>query len=233
MKKRILVLSIIIVLILVCVCFCSKHASDKSTGATAETTDIPTSEPTETSTPEATESPTLEPTATPTPEPTATPTPELTATPTPEPTATPTPVPTATPTPEPTATPTPVPTATPIPEPTATPTPVPTPVPFPYELHVMYYDSLGYPYYYYIGLNALYISPEDDAKNLACVKAQSNYVYEHFSREDGCCSLSTYWGPVGETPDGKPIYVQFISVCNDVSLGSAESRGIYTAGMGY
>ena len=225
MKKRILVLSVIIVLILACVCFCSKHASDKSTGATAETTDIPTPVPTETSTPEATEVPT--------PEPTATPTPELTATPTPEPTATPTPEPTATPTPEPTATPTPVPTATPIPEPTATPTPVPTPVPFPYELHVMYYDSLGYPYYYYIGLNALYISPEDDAKNMACQNAQSNYVFEHFKQADGSCSLNTWWGPVGETPDGKPIYVQFIYECNGVLLGSAESRGIYTAGMGY
>ena len=99
MKKRILVLSIIIVLILACACFCSKHASDKSTGATAETTDIPTPVPTETSTPEATEVPTPEPTATPTPEPTAAP--EPTATPTPEPTATPTPEPTATATPTP------------------------------------------------------------------------------------------------------------------------------------
>ncbi len=60
MKKRILGLVIIIMLILVCVCFCSKHASDKSTGATAETTNAPTPESTET--PEPTETPTPEPT---------------------------------------------------------------------------------------------------------------------------------------------------------------------------
>jgi len=105
---------------------------------------------------------------------------------------------------------------------------------FPYELHVMYYDNMGYPYYYYIGLNKLYISPEDDAKNMACQDAQSNYVFEHFSLADGSCSLNKYWGPVGSYErQGDPIYVQYIYECNGVVLPTPEERGIFTAGLGW
>lgn len=114
--------------------------------------------------------------------------------------------------------------------------------PFPYELHVMYYDNMGYPYYYYIGLNKLYISPEDDAKNMACQNAQSNYVFENFqspvydpiTNTTTLCSFNPYWGPVGSyQSDKKPIYVQYIYDCNGVVLPTPEERGIFTAGLGW
>ena len=114
--------------------------------------------------------------------------------------------------------------------------------PFPYELHVMYYDNMGYPYYYYIGLNALYISPEDEAKNLACQNALSNYVFENFQNPvydpvtniTTTCSFDPDWGPVGTyQSDGKPIYVQYVYKCNGVVLPSPEERGIFTAGLGW
>ncbi|MBQ9135848.1 MAG: SH3 domain-containing protein [Lachnospiraceae bacterium] len=114
--------------------------------------------------------------------------------------------------------------------------------PFPYQLHVMYYDNMGYPYYYYIGLNKLYISPEDDAKNMACQDAQSNYVFENFqspvydpiTNTTTVCSFNPYWGPVGSyQSDGKPIYVQYIYECNGVVLPTPEERGIFTAGLGW
>lgn len=103
---------------------------------------------------------------------------------------------------------------------------------FPYRLHIMYYDSMGYPYYYHIGLNKLYISPEDDAKNIACANTQSEYVFENFQRVDGSCSLNKYWGPVGNYKRGNaPIYVQYIYECNDVILPPPEERGIFTDGL--
>lgn len=105
---------------------------------------------------------------------------------------------------------------------------------FPYELYVMYYDNMGYPYFYYIGLNSLYNTPENQAKEIACRDARSSYVFDHFEREDGCCSFNPYWGPVGKHKyQGDPIYVEFIDECNGEKLPAPESRGIYTAGLGW
>ena len=110
---------------------------------------------------------------------------------------------------------------------------------FPYELYVMYYDNMGYPYYYYIGLNALYISAEDEAKRRAIDDEFSNYVFNHFenpvydpvTNTTIGCSFNPYWWPVGyDTPDGKPIYVMFVEECNSVILPSSAERGIFTGG---
>lgn len=103
---------------------------------------------------------------------------------------------------------------------------------FPYELYVMYYDNMGYPYFYYIGLNKLYISPEDDAKSIACAEAQSEYVFEHFQGTDNSCLINKYWGPVGNYKRGNdPIYVMYIYECKKVILPPPEERGIFTAGL--
>ena len=103
---------------------------------------------------------------------------------------------------------------------------------FPYELYVMYYDNMGYPYFYHIGLNSLYISEEDLVKEIACKEAQSEYVFEHFRRADDSCSFNPYWGPVGKYKRGNdPIYVIYIYECNDVILPPPEQRGIFTAGL--
>lgn len=109
---------------------------------------------------------------------------------------------------------------------------------FPYQLHVLYYDSMGYPYYYYIGLNALYISPEDDAKNMAAQDAFFDYVHENFqdpvydpvTNTTTLCSVDNYWWPVGYESDGKPIYVQYVRGCNGVTLPHSSERGIFTGG---
>ena len=86
---------------------------------------------------------------------------------------------------------------------------------FPYELYVMYYDNMGYPYFYYIGLNTLYNTPENQAKERACRDAQAYYVFDHFQREDGSSSFNPYWGPVGKHKyQGDSIYVEFIDECN-------------------
>lgn len=112
---------------------------------------------------------------------------------------------------------------------------------FPYQLHVMYYDSMGYPYYYYIGLNELYISPEDDAKNMAAQDAFFDYVLENFqdpvydpvTNTTTLCSVDNYWWPVGYESDGKPIYVQYVRGCNGVTLPHSSERGIFTGGAPY
>ena len=101
---------------------------------------------------------------------------------------------------------------------------------FPYELFVLYYDNMGYPYFYYIGLNNPYLSEEDLAKQLACRDAQWDYMCKHFSRPDDSISVNYWWDPAGERENGDPIYMHCISECNGVRLPSPQARGIYTSG---
>ena len=109
---------------------------------------------------------------------------------------------------------------------------------FPYELYVIYYDNMGYPYYYYIGLNSLYISDEDAAQINVCEQQVGNYLSKHFSivydEYRSGVSYNKYWGPVGKHKRGNdPIYVKFIDDCNGIKLPAPEERGIFTDGLGW
>lgn len=105
----------------------------------------------------------------------------------------------------------------------------------PYELYTIYYDNLGFPYYYGKWGGSANMDADNWAKTEACSNVVSEYMFqkhiETYGETGGSSSWSGSWELIGKY-QGMHVVVRFVASVNDASVGSLESRGIATAGNG-
>ena len=106
----------------------------------------------------------------------------------------------------------------------------------PYTLYEIYYDDQGYPYYYGQWGGQLNMDAENWEKTSACSIRVAQYMSENFTIWNEDHTSGSYWSSgswlsIGRY-QGMQIVVRYIESCNDIYLGTPESRGIPTAGNG-